>query len=98
MCPYHCEQLTQYSNVPQLELQGEGGGVGSVTAGNRPSTAQAPSATGRLGVWIPALKSPHKVGLFCPSSSSLLTLVWSAVCDDARSQKSAYSRSLLHIY
>ena len=53
MCPYHCEQLTQYSNVPQLELQGEGGGVGSVTAGNRPSTAQAPSATGRLGVWIP---------------------------------------------
>jgi hypothetical protein len=29
-----------------------------------------------------ALKSPHIVGLFCPYSGSLLTLVWSAQASD----------------
>ena len=32
----------------------------------------------RCGFCLHALKSPHIVGLFCPYSGSLLTLVWSA--------------------
>ena len=49
-----------------------------------------------------ALKSPHIVGLFCPYSRSLLTLVWSAQARHSRA-KCATSRCVyvcihIHIY